>query len=40
MRVVVADDHAMFRQGLVSMLGETDDIEVVGQPRAATRRSS
>ena len=30
-RVVVADDHAMFRQGLVALLGDADGIEVVGQ---------
>jgi len=30
-RIVVADDHAMFRQGLVSLLVEADGIEVVGQ---------
>jgi DNA-binding NarL/FixJ family response regulator len=30
-RVLVADDHAMFRQGLISMLGEADDLEVVGE---------
>jgi DNA-binding NarL/FixJ family response regulator len=30
-RVLVADDHAMFRQGLVAMLGDTDGLEVVGQ---------
>lgn len=30
-RVLVADDHAMFRQGLVAMLGDAEEIEVVGQ---------
>lgn len=30
-RVVVADDHAMFRQGLVAMLGDSGGVEVVGQ---------
>lgn len=30
-RVLVADDHAMFRQGLVAMLDDADGIEVVGQ---------
>jgi DNA-binding NarL/FixJ family response regulator len=29
--VLVADDHAMFRQGLVAMLAECGDIEVLGQ---------
>jgi DNA-binding NarL/FixJ family response regulator len=30
-RVLVADDHAMFRQGLVAMLGEAGGVEIVGQ---------
>jgi DNA-binding NarL/FixJ family response regulator len=30
-RVVVADDHSMFRQGLVALLGEAGGIEVIGQ---------
>jgi DNA-binding NarL/FixJ family response regulator len=30
-RVAVADDHPMFRAGVVSSLGEFEDIEVVGQ---------
>jgi DNA-binding NarL/FixJ family response regulator len=30
-RVVVADDHAMFREGLVAMLGDAAAIDVVGQ---------
>ena len=30
-RVVIADDHAILRQGLVSMLADETDIEVVGQ---------
>lgn len=30
-KVLVADDHAMFRQGLVAMLAEADGIEVIGQ---------
>src|SRR5262245_22010563 len=29
--VFVADDHAMFRQGLVALLGDAEGIEVVGQ---------
>lgn len=29
-RVLVVDDHALFRQGLVSFLNEQPDIEVVG----------
>lgn len=30
-RVLVADDHTIVRQGLVTMLQETDDCEVVGE---------
>jgi len=32
-RVVVADDHAVVRQGLAELLGGEDDIEVVGTAR-------
>ena len=30
MRVLVADDHALFREGIISLL-EADDFEIVGQ---------
>jgi two-component system, NarL family, response regulator NreC len=30
-RVVIADDHALLRQGLVSMLAEEKDIQVIGE---------
>ncbi len=30
-RVVVADDHPLFREGVVNVLGRADDIEVVGE---------
>jgi DNA-binding NarL/FixJ family response regulator len=30
-RIVVADDHALFRQGLKSILGGAADLEVVGE---------
>lgn len=30
MRVVVADDHPVFREGLAAVLGGLDDVEVVG----------
>jgi len=30
-RVVVADDHPMFRSGLATILADTDDIEVVAE---------
>ena len=31
MRVYLADDHAMFRQGLGAILESHEDLEVVGQ---------
>jgi len=31
MRIVIADDHRLFRQGLRSLLGTVDDVEVVGE---------
>lgn len=31
MRVVVADDHPIFREGLANAIGSLDEIEVVGQ---------
>lgn len=30
-RVVVVDDHAIFREGIRSLLGRVDDIQVVGE---------
>ncbi len=30
-RVLVVDDHALFRQGVVSLLASTDDMEAVGE---------
>lgn len=30
-RVVIADDHAIVRRGLVQIISETDDLELVGQ---------
>ena len=30
-RVVIADDHAIVRRGLVGIMGETSDLELVGQ---------
>lgn len=30
-RIAIADDHALFRQGLKSMLGLRDDMQVVGE---------
>jgi DNA-binding NarL/FixJ family response regulator len=34
-RVVVADDHAVVRRGLQQILGETDDILVIGEASTA-----
>ena len=44
-RIVVADDHPMFRAGVVASLGAAPDIEVVGEAedaagRARVRRAS
>ncbi|MDR7520702.1 MAG: response regulator transcription factor, partial [Armatimonadota bacterium] len=30
-RVLLADDHALFRRGLASLLANRDDLEVVGE---------
>ena len=32
-RVVVVDDHDLFRRGLIEVLEEEEDIEVVGEAR-------
>ena len=32
-RVVIADDHTIVREGLKQLLGATDDLEVVGEAR-------
>jgi DNA-binding NarL/FixJ family response regulator len=37
-RVVVADDHPVYREGLAGLLGTTEDLRVVGQ--AATGRQA
>ena len=41
LRVVVADDHAVVRAGLCALLGQTDDLQVVGEAAdgAARRRA-
>ena len=36
-RVLVADDHAMFRQGVVEMLRTAEEIEVVGEAENGER---
>ena len=33
-RVLVVDDHPIVRQGLVSVLGDEEDLEVVGEARS------
>src|ERR1700726_180190 len=35
-RVLIADDHALFRRGLEMVLDEEQDIELVGQASAGT----
>jgi DNA-binding NarL/FixJ family response regulator len=30
-RILVVDDHALFREGLVSLINEEDDLQVVGE---------
>jgi DNA-binding NarL/FixJ family response regulator len=37
-RVLIADDHAIFREGLAALLASVDDIDVVGE--AATGRDT
>ena len=39
-RVLICDDHALFRRGLMMVLEEEDDIEVSPRPPTAPRRSS
>ena len=39
LRILVADDHAAFRDGLTALLPTVDDIAVVGQA-GRVRRSS
>src|SRR5580692_9518358 len=36
-RVLIADDHALFRRGLEMVLEEEDDIDLVGQASDATK---
>lgn len=37
MRVLVADDHPMFRAGLLALLGTDDGLEAVGEAASGTR---
>jgi DNA-binding NarL/FixJ family response regulator len=32
-KVLIADDHQLFREGLVNLLSDADDIEVIGQAK-------
>lgn len=36
-RLVVVDDHALFRAGLISLLGEMDEFQVVGEADDGSR---
>ena len=36
-RLIIADDHAVFRQGLTSLLLVQDDMRVVGEADCADR---
>ena len=38
-RVVVVDDHMVFREGLRALLGRIDDIEIVGEAATTRKRS-
>jgi DNA-binding NarL/FixJ family response regulator len=39
-RVLIADDHALVREGIAAFLRLCDDIEVVGEASTALRPSS
>ena len=39
LRVVIADDHPVFRSGLQALLGVEPGIEVVGEAQTGSRRS-
>lgn len=39
-RVLVVDDHALFRRGLEIVLAQEEDIQVVGRPETARRPST
>jgi len=39
-RVLLADDHKLFRAGIRSLLQTLDDIEVVAEAEMAVRRSA
>jgi DNA-binding NarL/FixJ family response regulator len=39
-RVLIADDHPVFRFGLKALLSATPDLEVAGEPPAVRDRSA
>ena len=39
-RILLADDHRLFREGVASLLDRTGDILLVGRRRAARRPST
>ena len=39
-RVLVADDHALYRRGLEMVLGAEEGIEIVGEAATVPRRSA
>lgn len=34
-KIIVADDHQLFREGIISLLSKNDDMEIVGEVSAA-----
>ena len=39
-RVLVVDDHTIFRRGLISLLADMDDLQVVGEASDGGKRSN
>jgi hypothetical protein len=39
-RVLVVDDHAVVRRGLLAFLGSEDDFDVIGEASGGGRRST
>lgn len=35
-KVIVADDHQLFREGIISLLSKNDDLEIVGEAEKAS----
>jgi len=38
-KVLLVDDHALFREGVVEIFAAEDDMRVVGRPKTARRPS-